>query len=192
VTLTLAGRSRRANTERVMGSAPTTPGRRVEVIAAPGSAPPFSPQAVIAEEDTFLVLSAAPDIEEPAVPRLRAIHEGLTAAPLSPGTVVVREGSPLRILAVVHDLSEDPTWRAEWVAAALEGVLRETGARGLRTLAMPPLGRVHGGLPPETFVLLLRAALARSASRHLERVWVITPESEVDELRALLASNLFC
>jgi len=163
----------------------------VEVIAAPPSSPPFVPEALVAEEDTFLVLGADPEIREPELPRLRAIHEAFTAQPAEPGSVVVREGHPTRLLAVVHDLSVAPTWREEWVAAALAGVLRETGARGLRTLATPPLGRMHGSLPIETFIVLLRAALERGTPEHLQRLWLVTPEKDLAQVCALLASGLF-
>ncbi len=167
---------------------PKPPG--VEIIAAPPSSPPFVPDALVAEEDTFLVLSAEPEIREAELPRLRVFHEAFTARPAEPGTVIVREGRPVRLLAVVHDLSVVPTWREEWVASALAGVLREAGARGWRTLATPPLGRVHGSLPVETFLVVLRAALERCASEQLRGLWLVTPEEDLPQVRALLASGL--
>ncbi len=157
---------------------------------APEHEPPFAPEAVTAEEDTFLVLSAVPEVREPHARRLRVVHEAFTAEPAEPGSVVVRPGRPLRLLAVVHDLSQDPSLREEWVASALESALREADARGARTLAMPLLGRTHGGLAPEEFVALLRSALERRAPRHLERLWLVTEEGDLDEVRALLETNL--
>jgi len=164
-------------------------GRAVEVVVT--STPPSAVDAVVAEEDTYLVLSADPEVREPEGARLRAFHEAYTAEPAAPGTVVVQGGNPLRLLAVVHDFSQDPSWREEWIAAALEAVLHEVDSRRVRTLAMPPLGRVHGSLPRERFVSLLRSALQTGAPRHLERIWVVAPEEEAGELRSLLESRLW-
>jgi hypothetical protein len=165
--------------------------RELEVIAATEGAAPFATDAVVNEEDTYLVLSADAEIRDSQIARLRIFHEAFTAKPAQPGSVVVRPGSPLRLLAVVHDLSHQPTWSEEWVGAALDAILREVGTRGVRTLAMPLLGRVHGALPAERFVLLLRSALDRRAPSGLERVWLVTPEDELDDVRRLLETELF-
>jgi hypothetical protein len=161
------------------------------VVVTAEIAAPAAPDAVVAEEDTFLVLSADPEIREPGLPRLRVFHEAFTAGEVEPGTVVVREGAPITLLAVVHRLSETPSWRAQWVGEALAGVLREAQARAIHTMTMPVLGRVHGELPVETFVLLLRGALAQHAAGALGHLWLITAAGELDEVRTLLASNLF-
>jgi hypothetical protein len=137
------------------------------------------------------VLSADPEVREPEVARLRAFHEAYTAEPAAPGSVVVRDGAPTRLLAVVHDLSQDPSWREEWVAAALEAVIAEADSRKVRTLAMPPLGRVHGSLPRERFVVLLRSALQASAARHLEQICLVVPDHEAGVFRDLLGSGLW-
>jgi hypothetical protein len=164
-------------------------GRDIEVVVA--AAPPSVVDAVVAEEDTYLVLSADPEVREPEVARLRAFHEAYNAEPAEPGSVVAREGSPLRLLAVVHDLSLDPSWREEWVAAALEAVLREADARSVRSLVIPPLGRVHGSLPRERLLVLLRAALRACAPRHLERLCLVVPDEEVAAFKDLLGSGLW-
>lgn len=152
---------------------------------------PTSADAVVAEEDTYLVLSAEAEVREPAVNRLRVFHEAYAAEPLEPGTVVAREGSPTRFLAVVHDLSQEPTWREEWIAAALDAVLREADARRVGTLALPPLGRVYGALPRERFIVLLNSALRSGTPRSIERILVVVPEVEVTVFRGLLGSGLW-
>jgi hypothetical protein len=147
--------------------------------------------ALVAEEDTYLVLSADPEVREPEMARLRAFHEAYNAEPAEPGSVVVREGIPLRFLAVVHDLSQDPTWREDWVAAAIGAVLREADSRRVRTLAMPPLGRVHGALARERLVVLLRAALQARPFRNLERLFLVVPDDEAAIFKELLGSGLW-
>jgi len=165
-----------------------TAGRAIAVDVA--AAPPSTVEAVVVEEDTYMVLSAGPEVREPAVPRLRAFHEAYTVEPAEPGSMVVRGGSPLRFLAVVHDLSRDPSWREEWVAAALEEVLHAAEARGLREVAMPALGRVHGTLPTERFLGLLRSALESARPRRIERLCLVVPDEEVAVFRKLLESRV--
>jgi len=162
---------------------------RIDVMVISESPP--TADALLLEEDTYLVLSADPEVREPRVARLRAFHEAYTAEPAAPGRVVVREGSPLRLLAIVHDLSREPRWREEWVAAALEAALEEAESRRVRTLAIPPLGRVHGSLPAERFVALLRSALGPGPSRNLKCIWLVVPDDEVEVFRGLLESGLW-
>jgi hypothetical protein len=162
---------------------------RIEVVVTLEPSPTV--EALVEEEDTYLVLSADPEVREPGIARLRAFHEAYAAEPATPGSIVVREGSPIRLLAVIHDLSQDPTWREEWVAAALEAALVEADSREVRTLAMPPLGRVHGSLPRERFVVLLRSALGTASSRHLEDIQLVVPGEEVNAFRDLFESGLW-
>jgi hypothetical protein len=129
---------------------------RVTVVADPAGRPA---DAVVVEEDTWLVLGAPPDVREPGEHPLRVLTEAHDAQPAAPGSVIVREGAPLRLLAVVHDVGAEPNWREEWVAAALAGVLREAASRRVRSIVLPVLGAVHGSLPLETFAGLLLDAV---------------------------------
>lgn len=168
---------------------PGVSGRRPDVIVA--VEPLRESDAVVEEEDSYLVLSADPEVREPEVARLRAFHEAYTAEPAELGGVVVRSGSPLRFLAVVHDLSQDPSCREEWVGSALEAVLREVNSRRVRTLAMPPLGRVHGSLAMERFVALLHSALRSVVPQALEQICLVVPEEEVEAFRKLFGAALW-
>ena len=155
----------------------------VNVIAAPGSAPPFEVDAVAFEEDTFLVLSADTTVRDPGEPLMKVLTDAHKAEPEPPGSVVVREGRPFRMLAVVHDLGLDPTWREEWVASALGEILIECESRGLTSIAVPPLGSRHGTLRLERFVILLGDALRVAVPTSVERVWRVAP---TDRCRSLL------
>ncbi len=146
------------------------------IVAAPRNRAPFPVDAVVEEEDTWLVLSAPAEV--PARPEhpLRLMTALWEAEPLEPGTVVVRPGTPLRMLAVVHDLERQPTWEEAWVAAALEEVLRLVDQRSLHAVAMPPLGARHGDLDLERFTQLLHQALERRPAAALERLWLMLPD----------------
>jgi len=147
----------------------------LRIVSCPEDAPPFEVDAVAAEEDTWLVLSADPVATEPEEGLEEILAAARQAQPEPPGSVVVLEGRPLRLLAVVHDLSREPTWREEWVASALAAILAECEARGIRSLALPPLGARHGSLAPPRFEELLAEALRAAPPLRLERLWLVVP-----------------
>jgi len=178
-------------------------GRRTEVkfggiriVAAAEDDPPFDVAAVVAEEDTWLALSADPSVVHPPGHPVRVMTEVWNAKPATPGTVTIRSGNPLQLLAVVHDLNVEPSWRNEWVEAALGGVFSALDKRRLAAVALPFIGTRHGRLPEPTFVGLLRAALARHVEQVAEhgaelfpqRIWLMCNSPRRRELLAELAS----
>ncbi|MCK7466684.1 MAG: hypothetical protein MZU91_00090 [Desulfosudis oleivorans] len=38
--------------------------------------------------------------------------------PRLPGTVLVQGTSPVRLLAIIHDFNEDPSWKEDWIKEA--------------------------------------------------------------------------
>jgi O-acetyl-ADP-ribose deacetylase (regulator of RNase III) len=95
--------------------------------------------------------------------------------PEKPGSVLVKATSPLQLLAVVHDLNQEPSWKEEWVAKALEEIFRETEQRKLHSLALPFLGTRHGSLDKERFLVLLRSTLEGIVTHSLKRIWLMLP-----------------
>ncbi len=145
------------------------------VVAAPKDRPPFVVSAVVAEEDTYLVLSADAVVKEPHDSWDEVIKQVNALQPEAPGSVLIREKHPLEILAIVHDLDREPTWKEEWIAIALDGVFREISARDVRAVAIPLLGTTHGSLALQRAAGLLREALKRVAPKTLERIWLVAP-----------------
>ena len=150
-------------------------------------APPDAPiEAIVLEEDTWLVLNAEPEVKPPVEGMVRIMTELLKAEPKAPGSVLIESGEPLRILAVVYDLAGEPLCRPEWVGEALQGVLAVAEEKGITTLALPLLGFRHGRLPIARFVELLAEAVRKTPPRRLRRVWLMAREQEGQELRRLL------
>jgi hypothetical protein len=147
----------------------------VQIFIAPENIPPFTIDAVAAEEDTYLVLSADPEVHEMDEDPERVIAEVLATRPAEPGSVIVKGGYPLRLLAIVHDLNEEPSWKEAWVASALERIFQEVETRKLGSLAQPFLGTLHGSLVKQRFFVLLREALERKPAGHLKRLWLVAP-----------------
>ncbi len=162
----------------------------VQIFVGPEKMSPYPVDAVVAEEDTFLVLSADPELSESNESPIRVLTEALETRPETPGSVLVRDGHPLQLLAIVHDLDQEPSWKEEWIVSALEGIFRETEKRKLRSIALPLLGTLHGSLEKKRFIALLHESLERKTPGHLERLWLVTPEGTASEMLEILKTEL--
>ncbi len=119
--------------------------------------------AVVIEDDTYHALCAEPVFTPVDDHPIRVLDAAHGTEPATPGDIVVRPGTPLRLLAIVHKLDEDPSWRESWVVAAYQGVLREIDRRRLDSVALPLLGSVHGRLKRTRSYELLTDAVESSA-----------------------------
>jgi hypothetical protein len=160
------------------------------LVAAPKDNPPFRVDALVAEEDTFLVLSAAPVVNEPRESLETMIEQVNEIRPEVPGSVLVRKKRPLEFLAIVHDLDLELSWKEEWISSALDGVFREAEARKVRSIALPLLGTAHGALEAERAAALLGDALRRGSLEGLQRIWLILPsgigQNDIDNIESSL------
>jgi hypothetical protein len=154
-------------------SSPPTGDRTPLITEAPAGAPPFPVAAVVEEDDSYHVLSAKPVFRPVDDNPIRVMADAHDAEPDPPGSVVIRRGTPLRMLAVVHRLDERPTWRERWAARAYRGVLLEAERRGLRAIALPLLATVHGTLGLARSRQLLDDAIRGLGPRTLERIWLV-------------------
>lgn len=170
----------------IRGGRASEPRTTLRIAGATEDRPPFPVDAVVLEEDTYFVLSTDPRLREPAEHPIRIWTELHEVEPALPGSVVVRRGQAGRMLAVVHDLSQNPTWRKEWVASALTEVLRLVLERRIRGLGLWLLGAVYGKLGADGFMALLREALEQARPASLERLWLICPPRHLDEVRRRL------
>jgi hypothetical protein len=161
---------------------------KLRVVAAPKDSPPFAVQAIAFEEDTFLVLSADPAVRDPKIPLVRIMTQLMETQPQSPGTVLVQGRSPLRLLAVIHDLNQDPSWKEEWVETAFTGIFEASERRDIRSLALPPLGTVHGTLPRNRSLEMLVKTLRERSLRHLKKLWLVVPRGAAKETIRVLES----
>ncbi|MBU2498592.1 MAG: hypothetical protein KKE57_06820 [Proteobacteria bacterium] len=160
------------------------------IIAAPKDNPPFPVDAFAFEEDTFLVLSADTTVRDPKIPLVRIMTRLIETQPQVPGKVLVRGTAPARLLAIVHDLNQEPSWKKEWVEKALEGILRAAEGRNFQAIALPLLGSVHGAMDNDRFVSLLGGILKRTPLHHLKRLWLIVPKGKAQAIIASLRAML--
>jgi len=147
----------------------------VRIVAAPENKPPFDVDAIAYEEDTWLIMSADPKICQPEEHPIRLMTDLINAQPETVGSVRVQGGNPLRFLAVVHDVNQEPTWKVEWIEKALDAIFREAERRELKAVAVPMHGSRHGRLDQKEFTALVGRSLKQRSFVHLKRLWLIAP-----------------
>lgn len=157
------------------GQDPTARLRGIHVVVSSGEKKPFPVDARVVEEDTFLVLSEEPTVCEPVESPVHLMTRLIETRPEIPGSVLVRGSGPYKIMAVVHDVNQDPTWREYWVSQALKGAFRAADRRKLKAVALDMLGCMHGRLNPLRFTRLLKRALDAEAPQYLRRIWILPP-----------------
>ena len=161
----------------------------VHVVVAPEDDPPFTIDALAVEEDTHLLLSSEGEIEEPEESFADLVSAASETPPRTPGSVLVRKADPLMLLAIVHDIDRQPTWREEWIASAINGIVEEAEWRRLAAIGLPLIGTRHGNIEMRRVALWLGRCLSRTTFRHLKRVWVIAPPDSERELMWALRSE---
>ena len=150
-------------------------------------------QAMVLEEDTQLVLSASCDlvIEEYDDDSVSPLVNNAVRGERIPGTVVVRGRNPLNILAVVHDLNCEPSYREEWISGSLDSLFREVSNRSLAAISCPLLGTVHGKLHPTRAAVLFRQSLDRIRPPSLKTIVLnVPPECDNSTLSPLAEFGL--
>lgn len=147
---------------------------------------PPGASALVCEEDTMQVLGA--DLELKLVPDhpVRVLMAAEEARPVAPGIVLCSGRTPVVLRAVIHDLDLEPSWKVDWIRAALEQVLQQAAQRTIEGLSMPLLGTIHGRLAlPRALSLTFKALVAARESLP-GRIWLMVPASAQHEIRAQL------
>lgn len=122
------------------------------------------PHAVVREDDTHGVLAAEPVVRPVEAPLETLEQAALRSTGRAPGSAVFLPGRPGHIHAVIHELDQEPTWRADWIVAAALASFTAARRRGLTTLVTPLLGTVHGRATTEQAIDALARALGRAGA----------------------------
>jgi O-acetyl-ADP-ribose deacetylase (regulator of RNase III) len=133
-------------------------------------------------------MSADTAIRETDEHIVRLMTKLIETEPEPVGSVLVRGKNPIKFLAIVHDVNQEPTWKEEWIKSALEGIFREAERRNLKSIALPLIGTLHGSLEKRRFVALLQKTLEQASIDHLKRLWLIVPDGTSRDIIEMLKS----
>ena len=164
----------------------------VSLMFSPSVYGPFVPAAVAEEQDTFLLMGEQRQIVEPKQPAW-ALANRLDSQPtLPPGSVIRKGVQPLRLVAIIHDVAQSPTWHTEWVEQALRAVFAVVDELSLPSLKLPLLASACHNFDEASFMrTLLRVIMQREAEQAL-KIWIPCREGRAciplaDTARQLIA-----
>lgn len=155
-------------------------GERLDLDLMVGDEPPPLTGAVVVPQDVHLILGEVGPLEDTRETPEQVLAASAQDRPRRPGSVVVgspREGTPLLLQAIVYDFGRSPPAREIHVFEALCSAFEETRTRGIRSVAVQPLGTSHSGLDPERFLQLLAQVCYSAAELEttVRRVHLLLP-----------------
>ncbi len=147
---------------------------------------PSAVEALVVEQDTALLLDDSQplrlELETSLTPsEILLAEEDIDYAM---GTVIRKTGSPIRLLTVIHDLNQDPSWSEAGIEHALRTLFVLLPQLGIGSLALPALAHRHGGWPVAQFLTLLCDYLAQNPLPWRGELWLLLPR---DSLQSSLA-----
>jgi hypothetical protein len=153
------------------GRAPRRIGSLVVHEVRADEALPFTVDAIVTEQDTWLALAPSREVLVEDANPLRTHTRARDVEPLALGTVDVvhSAGRQAIVRAIVVDVDADPCCTARAVEDAMRAAIKACRARGIRSLRVPLLGTAHGRLGVEESVAAIeRAFVAASDGEALE------------------------
>ena len=104
---------------------------------------------------------------------------------LEPGSVLIRDGQTMRMLAIVHDLEQQPSWRSAWIAQALDNVFNISRSYGITSIQLPVLGAEYGRFNIHDFLHLLVNTIKKHQGI-FEKIWLVVPDEEYPHALSIL------
>ena len=120
---------------------------------------PYRPDAIVVEQDRWLVLGEQTRLKQDERPAWIQANELEDTPEYEPGSVIPRAGQPTKLLAILYDLGQQPSSQPDWIEGALLQLLQYCDQQGLARLQLPVLGYQHGGVSLEQFAERLRSVL---------------------------------
>jgi len=142
------------------------------ISGSPHEEPPFEVEAVVIEQDRFLVMTPPQSIIVRPQERMdQLITAALNIRPYDIGTVLIQDTHPLTLLAVIHDLDNEPSWHDQGIIKTLTAIISVCEQRSLHALAVP----LFGTKPALFHTLSLVQQVISTTDHHcLERIWLVT------------------
>ena len=160
---------------------------KIAVYSAPPEHPPFRCEAVVVEQDTNLILGEQTTLVEPDKPAWYLANTLERDQPVYKlGDVIIKRGLPMQLMAIVHDIEQQPTCDSGILKLAWQNLMAISAQNNVKTLATPALGSVHGKIVLEDALQLFGQAIHDHAPPCLEKIWLVLPvHQQVDLVTTL-------
>jgi hypothetical protein len=159
----------------------------IAIYSAPREHPPFDCQAMVVEQDTNLILGEQTTLVEPNKPAWYLANTLERDQPVyKPGDVIIKRGPPMQLLAVIHDIEQQPSCDNDSLKLAWQNLMTIVTQNNIKTLATPALGSVYGKIKLEESLRLLGQAIHDYTPPCLEKIWLILPAHQQIDLAAVL------
>ena len=149
-----------------------------DIIVLPDQRATPNVDGVVEEQDTALILGEPEKITDSDNKPSWVLANQLETQKLqTPGSIIKRRAQPLRLLAIVHDFDNEPSWRSDWIKRALDNVLYTCKADNLKSIRLPVLGARYGKFELKTFLSLLVSALEKHPGA-LNEICLVVPHED--------------
>lgn len=147
----------------------------VTLVAAPRTHPPFTCQAMVEEQDTYLLMAEQTTLKDPGKPAWYLANTLQQQEACQPGSVIIKSHAPIRLLAVVHNIDQEPTCHPAHISKAYQSLLQILQEKEISSVGLPLLGTVHGKLLITEAIALLADCVQAGLPESLQRIWLILP-----------------
>ena len=151
------------------------------------AAPAEQVEVVVEEDDRALLLRQQPLVFDRPEGLITLTQEMVGESTKEPGDVVVVEGEPLRLIAIVYDVDREPMWESAWVLRAYREVMHQLDRWQAATVILPLLGVQHGHMPVAQSATHLGQVLESAPARLLQRIYLrVVDESAWETVNSVL------
>jgi len=134
--------------------------------------------AVVEEQDTNLLLGKAPVIMETVEGFPELVGQMEQQISESPGSIIVKQSKPKRLIAIVYDVEHTPICEKSWVEEVLLKIFVQCHKHKIINLAMPLLGTTYGKLTDETIIDLLQNLLIKNQYQNPKRIFIYEKQED--------------
>lgn len=133
---------------------------------------PLTVDAIVEEQDTCLLLGKEPLIRESRESYPELVRKMERQKPLQPGQVLVRNTSPVRFVAIIYDIENNPVCCEEWIQASLKNIIMECQNREIVSLLMPLPGIKYGKINRDSAMDILKNTFQTGLSSYPEKIFI--------------------
>jgi hypothetical protein len=128
--------------------------------------------AVVEEQDTNLLLGKAPVIMETVESFPALVEQMEQQIREKPGSVIVKESKPKRLIAIIYDVEHTPSGEAAGISEALLKIFEQCSKYKISVLAMPLLGTSYGKLTDDHIIQILQDILVKNRQKSPKKIFI--------------------